>query len=85
MQPIHELLNRIRWDPDFGKANFDIGYYDRVERRMIRVSFRRLFFPRDDHFVFEVADAWGLVHRVPYHRVHQVFRNGELIWDRPLH
>jgi hypothetical protein len=28
--PIQDLLHRIRWDAEFGKAQFVIGYYDRV-------------------------------------------------------
>ena len=34
MTPIHELLNRIRWDPEFAKGNFELGYYDRAEDRI---------------------------------------------------
>jgi uncharacterized protein (UPF0248 family) len=30
MIPIHRLLNRIRWDPGFGRGRFVIGYYDRL-------------------------------------------------------
>jgi uncharacterized protein (UPF0248 family) len=29
MIPIRELLDRIRWDPEFAKSEFAIGYYDR--------------------------------------------------------
>jgi len=25
MIPIHELLHRIRWDPEFGKSDFEIA------------------------------------------------------------
>ena len=34
MIPIHELLNRIRWDPEFAKGDFQLGYYDRAEDRI---------------------------------------------------
>jgi len=34
MIPIHELLNRIRWDPEFAKGNFELGYYYRTETRI---------------------------------------------------
>ncbi|MFN6960799.1 MAG: DUF504 domain-containing protein, partial [Rhodocyclaceae bacterium] len=37
MQPIHELLSRIRWDAEFGQGEFVIGYWDRVDRRLHRV------------------------------------------------
>ena len=40
MIPIHELLNRIRWDPEFAKGNFQLGYYDRAEDRIILISLK---------------------------------------------
>jgi len=82
MMPIHELLNRIRWDTTFGQADFEIGYYDRVEDRIIHVPMREIFFEPGDHFAFDVYDHDGELHSIPLHRVKQVFRNGELIWHR---
>ena len=32
MQPIHELLARIRHDRAFGRGQFEIGYFDRRGR-----------------------------------------------------
>lgn len=32
MIPIHELINRIRWDEALAKGNFIIGYYDRKNK-----------------------------------------------------
>ena len=46
MIPIQDLLHRIQWDPEFAKGEFEVGYYDRVENRIVRVSFRRLHFDR---------------------------------------
>ncbi|MGB5472604.1 MAG: DUF504 domain-containing protein [Gammaproteobacteria bacterium] len=82
MMPIHQLLSRIRWDPAFGAAEFEIGYYDRVENRIIRVPLREIFFETGDHFTFDLYDRDGELHSIPLHRVKQVFRNGELIWER---
>ena len=84
MQPIQDLLNRIRWDQEFSRGRFEVSYYDRVEKRMIRVPFQELQFEKNDHFAFELLDAYGEVHSIPLHRVHQVYINGELIWERPL-
>ena len=36
MTPIHELLNRIRWDEEFGRGRFELGYYDRHEDAVVR-------------------------------------------------
>lgn len=84
MQPIPDLLNRIRWDREFSRGKFEVGYYDRVEKRMIRVPFQALRFAEDDHFAFELIDDCGDVQSIPLHRIHQVYKNGELIWNRPL-
>ena len=47
MIPIHELLNRIRWDPEFAKGNLELGYYDRTENRIIMVSLKEVTFPTE--------------------------------------
>ncbi|WP_455235291.1 DUF504 domain-containing protein [Thiogranum longum] len=82
MKPIQELLNRIRWDKTFAQGDFIIGYYDRVEDRIIRVPLREIFFEPDDHFSFDLIDEEGEVHSIPLHRIKEVFKNGELIWHR---
>jgi uncharacterized protein (UPF0248 family) len=82
MIPIQDLLHRIQWDPDFGRAEFEIGYYDRVTRTIVRVPFRRVHFERGEHFAFEAVEDDGSVHAVPLHRVREVWRNGTLIWQR---
>jgi uncharacterized protein (UPF0248 family) len=84
MMPIHQLLSRIRWDPRFGGASFEIGYYDRVSRRVIRVPLARISFPADERFSFEAIEDDGMVHAVPFHRVRAVYRDGVLIWRRPM-
>jgi len=83
MIPVHSLLDRIRWDPEFGRADFTIGYYDRIKHRVVQVPFARIQRDRADHFAFTAVEADGSTHEVPLHRVREVFRNGELIWRRP--
>src|SRR5439155_360355 len=46
MIPVHELLNRIRWDAEFAKGTFQLGYYDRAEDRVVLVPFEQLTFAR---------------------------------------
>jgi len=82
MEPIRDLLNRIRWDPDFGFAKFVIGYYDRVTGQIVKVPFESLGFEPGDHFSFELTTEDGVVHTIPLHRIREVYRNGELIWRR---
>ena len=82
MIPIHELLNKIRWDQAFGAADFSVGYYDRIAATILVVPFSSLNFSTHDHFEFTLVDDEGAVHTIPFHRIRQVFRNGELIWER---
>lgn len=82
MQPIHELLNRIRRDAAFAQGEFTIGLYDRVEHHIIEVPLREINFPPGDHFTFEFTDPNGQTLSVPYHRVRRVTKDGVLIWSR---
>lgn len=82
MRPIHELLNRIKWDDKFAHASFIIGYYDRFENKVIKVPLKMIYFDKHDHFDFELTDDMGEHHSIPLHRIRQVYRNGELIWQR---
>jgi uncharacterized protein (UPF0248 family) len=83
MIPIQDLLHRIRWDTEFGRGEFVIGYYDRIEHEIIHVPFREIKFPQDCPSVFELIDCdEGQTHTIPLHRVRSVYKNGELIWHR---
>ncbi|HUL11668.1 MAG TPA: DUF504 domain-containing protein [Methylococcaceae bacterium] len=80
--PIQDLLNKIRWDAEFGRGDFKIGYYDRIEDRIIVVSMKEIVFPKNSHGIFELIDGEGQVHSIPLHRVKAVYKNGDLIWFR---
>jgi len=82
--PIQDVFNRIRWDPGFGGGRFTIGYYDRVEHRIVRLPLASIDFESGNHFSFIATETDGTVHEVPFHRVREVHRNGELIWQREL-
>ena len=83
MQPIDKLLSRIKWDREFGAAAFEIGYYDRVAAVMVRRPLTDLLFAPDSKDSFLLQDEEGVYQRIPLHRVREVYRNGELIWQRP--
>lgn len=82
MTPVHEIFSRIRWDREYAAADFQVGYYDRMRNAIIRVPFDALHFDPADHFAFQVLDEEGESHTVPLHRVREIRRNGELIWQR---
>ena len=82
MIPIHELLSRIRWDSEFAKGNFQLGYYDRSEDRIIVVPLKEVTFPADSPQTFQLADPDGQIHRIPFHRVREVHKDFQRIWHR---
>jgi uncharacterized protein (UPF0248 family) len=82
MITIRELLNRIRWDREYGRGSFTVGYFDRVEGEIILVPLVRVRFDPDDRFSFRLTDAAGEPLSIPLHRICSVYRNGELIWHR---
>jgi uncharacterized protein (UPF0248 family) len=83
MTPIHELLARIRHDREFGRGQFEIGYFDRQEGTIQRVALQEVNFPEGERRVFELADESGQMRRIPFHRVREVYRDGQRIWHRP--
>ena len=83
MMPIQELLNRIRWDQEFARGEFALGYYDRIKNKIITVPLKAIHFPEGDHYTFEVLDEEKAVHTVPLHRIREVRKGGALIWQRP--
>ena len=83
MIPIQDLLNRIIWDKDFGQGNFEVGYYDRVDEKIIKVPFQQIEFIEGDHFSFQLIGPFDEIISVPFHRVRKVFKDDQLIWERP--
>lgn len=82
MQPIQDLLNRVKWDPEFGNARFELGYYDRIERGIVIVALADVDYDHPTADGFRMVDTEGNNVTIPFHRVRQVFRDGKLIWDR---
>ncbi len=82
MMPIHDLLNRICWDRKFGEGFFEIGYYDRIERNTIRVSFEKILLEKGNHANFQLLNVNGELQTIPFHRVREVYKDGELIRSR---
>jgi uncharacterized protein (UPF0248 family) len=83
MQPLAELLHRIKWDAGFGKGRFALGYYDRVEHAEQIVPFDAVILDPERPGMFSVQDETGFTVRVPLHRVRTVYKNGVVIWQRP--
>lgn len=83
MIPIHQLLARIRWDTEFGRGRFLIGYQDKLAAEVRYVVLQDARPDPDNPSLLDVTDEEGVVHSVPLHRIREVLRDGETIWRRP--
>lgn len=84
MQTIIELLHEIRWNPNLRPKEYTIGYYDRVAKALKWVRFKDIDNECGDNFSFIVVDEEGRRRNIPYHRVRQVKRGDEVIWQRRM-
>jgi uncharacterized protein (UPF0248 family) len=82
VQPLQNLLHRIRWDPEFGKGRFALGYRDRVAGEERMVPFASIIFDPARPGFFSLADADGVRRHIPFHRVRTEYKDGEVIWER---
>jgi len=82
MMPLQELLSRIRWDPEFGKGRFVLGYDDHIAHGIVYLDLHGLTLDPDNRYMFDVCDESGVMQSIPFHRVKQVFKDGILIWQR---
>jgi uncharacterized protein (UPF0248 family) len=83
MQPLQDLLARIRWDAEFAKGTFALGYYDRVAGQEQIVPFASVRFDPEQSGMFSMVDEDGALRVIPLHRVRTVYKNGAVIWRRP--
>lgn len=81
METIQQLLNRIRWDDEFGKGDFMIGIHDRFKEAIEFQPLEKLHMEKGNHFSCTLCiDGEELT--IPFHRIREVRKNGECIWKR---
>jgi uncharacterized protein (UPF0248 family) len=59
-----------------------IGYWDRVEQKILHADLREIARDADNPGLFDLIDEDGVNHNIPFHRVREVWRDGALIWQR---
>lgn len=75
MLPIKELLNKIKWDSKEKKEEYEIGYWDRIKDKEVRVKYENI--ESFNNEFFKVADS-----EIPLHRIKKVYKKGKLVWER---
>ena len=85
MLSIVDLLNRIRWDEEYGRGKFVIGYEDHMLDDYVYVPLEQIVFEEGNHFSFWLKNEEGELTTIPFHRVREVHKDGVLIWHRRGH
>jgi uncharacterized protein (UPF0248 family) len=77
MKPIQDVLNQIKWDKKLKPEEYIIEYLDFGRLTPVRyTSIKRV----EDGFM--IIDKNGEEAHIPLHRIRNVKRDGEIIWQR---
>lgn len=75
MRTIKEILNKILWDENIKKENYELFYLDRKENKLIKIKTEDILKVEDNLLVTKNR-------LIPLHRIKKVYEKGELIWFR---
>ena len=78
MQPIHELLNKIKWDKRENPDDYLIFYYDRILNKLIQLPYNKIKRIEGSFMVLDNEDETN----VPLHRIRKVAKNNAVVWER---
>ncbi len=75
MITIKELLNKIYWDKNLNKEDYEIYYLDRLKKKLIEIKIKDIVKVEDNTLVLENKT-------IPLHRIKKVTEKGKIIWQR---
>jgi|TARA_Y100000310_G_scaffold53186_2_gene48785 uncharacterized protein (UPF0248 family) len=78
MQPIHELLNKIKWDERENPKEYSIFYYDRILKELIKIPYKKIKRIDGSFMVLDNEEESN----IPLHRIKKISRNNILVWHR---
>ena len=78
MQPIQNLLNKIKWDKRENPEEYSIFYYDRILKDLIEIPYEEIKRVEGTFMVLDNEDESN----VPLQRVKKVPRDGYVVWQR---
>ena len=78
MQPIHELLNKIKWYKRENPEEYSIFYFDRVLKELIKVPYSKIKRIEGSFMVLDNEKESN----IPLHRIKKVEKNNVVVWER---
>ncbi|MBU4502143.1 MAG: DUF504 domain-containing protein [Nanoarchaeota archaeon] len=77
MQPIKDLINKIKWDEKENPKDYEIVYIDRILQQEVKIKFKNI--SKIEEGFMEIDEA-----TIPLHRIVKVYKKGKLIWERKV-
>ena len=78
MQPIQDLLNKIKWDKRENPEQYSIFYYDRILKKLIKIAYNKIKRIEGSFMVLDNEEESN----IPLHRIKKVVKNSIIIWER---
>jgi len=76
---IIDLLNKIKWDKNLNQEDFFVYYYDRIEKKSIKIKFNDIKKIEGNFIIIEKDNKES---NIPLHRIKQIKQKGNVIWQR---
>ena len=81
MQPIKDLLNKIKWDKRELPEEYLVYYLDRISQKLIKINYINIKRFEDNFIVIEKNNEETYI---PMHRIKEVRKNNVLVWKRSI-
>ena len=78
MQPIHQLLNKIKWDKRENPGDYSIFYFDRVLNKLVQIPYNKIKRIEGSFMVLDNEEESN----IPLHRIKKVAKNNAVVWER---
>jgi len=78
MQPIHELINKIKWDKRENPDQYSIFYHDRILKRLIKIPYNEIKRIEGSFMVLDNEEETS----IPLHRIKKVVKDNIIVWQR---
>lgn len=78
MQPIKNLLNKIKWDKREKPEQYTIFYFDRILKKLIKIPYIKIKRLEGSFMVLNNEEKSN----IPMHRIKKVTKNNEVVWER---
>mgnify|MGYP001587290988 CR=1 FL=1 len=78
MQPIKDLLNKIKWDKRENPEQYSIFYLDRILNKLIQIPYTKIKKLEGSFMVLSNEEESN----IPLHRIKKVMKNNIVVWER---